>query len=91
MALAERVIHAPGPWQHRDVSANGARFHVVDVLAVDDVRGGVAAQVDEDEVDPADACGVVSAGGSRDGVLREPELEDGCFVRVHTPMRRQAP
>lgn len=30
MALAERVIHAPGPWQHRDVSANGARFHVVE-------------------------------------------------------------
>ena len=28
MALAERVIHAPGPWRHRDVSANGARFHV---------------------------------------------------------------
>lgn len=30
MALAERVIHASGPWQHRDVSANGARFHVVE-------------------------------------------------------------
>ena len=30
MALAERVINAPGPWQHRDVSANGARFHVVE-------------------------------------------------------------
>lgn len=24
----EDVIHAPGPWTHRDVSANGARFHV---------------------------------------------------------------
>lgn len=31
MALAERVIHAPGPWTHRDVSANGARFHVVEL------------------------------------------------------------
>ena len=30
MALAERVINAPGPWRHRDVSANGARFHVVE-------------------------------------------------------------
>lgn len=26
----ESVIHAPGPWTHRDVSANGARFHVVE-------------------------------------------------------------
>ncbi|MDP2014602.1 MAG: alpha/beta hydrolase [Actinomycetota bacterium] len=23
-------MYAPGPWQHRDVSANGARFHVVE-------------------------------------------------------------
>jgi pimeloyl-ACP methyl ester carboxylesterase len=27
------AIRAPGPWTHRDVSANGARFHVVDVGA----------------------------------------------------------
>ncbi len=27
---AEAVIRASGPWQHRDVSANGARFHVVE-------------------------------------------------------------
>lgn len=27
---AEAIIRAPGPWIHRDVSANGARFHVVD-------------------------------------------------------------
>jgi pimeloyl-ACP methyl ester carboxylesterase len=26
----EAAIRAPGPWTHRDVSANGARFHVVD-------------------------------------------------------------
>jgi len=26
----ESVIQAPGPWTHRDVSANGARFHVVE-------------------------------------------------------------
>lgn len=26
----DAVIHAPGPWTHRDVSANGARFHVVE-------------------------------------------------------------
>ena len=26
---AETVVEAPGPWQHRHVSANGARFHVV--------------------------------------------------------------
>lgn len=26
----DSVIRAPGPWQHRDVSANGARFHVVE-------------------------------------------------------------
>jgi pimeloyl-ACP methyl ester carboxylesterase len=25
------AIRAPGPWTHRDVSANGARFHVVDI------------------------------------------------------------
>ncbi|MFA7323269.1 MAG: alpha/beta hydrolase [Candidatus Nanopelagicales bacterium] len=31
MSLAERVIHAPGPWKHRDVSANGSRFHVVEI------------------------------------------------------------
>lgn len=24
----EEVVRAPGPWTHRDVSANGARFHV---------------------------------------------------------------
>jgi pimeloyl-ACP methyl ester carboxylesterase len=27
----EAVIRKPGPWTHRDVSANGARFHVVDI------------------------------------------------------------
>lgn len=27
---ADSVIRAPGPWVHRDVSANGCRFHVVD-------------------------------------------------------------
>jgi len=27
----EAVIRAPGPWIHRDVAANGARFHVVDI------------------------------------------------------------
>lgn len=26
----EAFIRAPGPWTHRDVSANGSRFHVVD-------------------------------------------------------------
>lgn len=26
----DAVIRAPGPWTHRDVSANGARFHVVE-------------------------------------------------------------
>lgn len=26
----ERAIDADGPWEHRDVSANGARFHVVE-------------------------------------------------------------
>lgn len=26
----ERAIGAPGPWEHRDVAANGARFHVVE-------------------------------------------------------------
>jgi pimeloyl-ACP methyl ester carboxylesterase len=26
----EAFIRAPGPWSHRDVSANGSRFHVVD-------------------------------------------------------------
>lgn len=26
----ESVIHAPGPWTHREVFANGARFHVVE-------------------------------------------------------------
>lgn len=25
----EEAVHAPGPWIHRDVSANGARFHAV--------------------------------------------------------------
>ena len=28
---AERAILAPGPWTHRDVAANGARFHVVEI------------------------------------------------------------
>ncbi len=27
----EAAIRAPGPWTHRDVSANGARFHVVEI------------------------------------------------------------
>ena len=27
----DSVIRAPGPWAHRDVSANGARFHVADI------------------------------------------------------------
>jgi pimeloyl-ACP methyl ester carboxylesterase len=27
----DRVIEAPGPWTHRQVSANGARFHVVEI------------------------------------------------------------
>jgi len=27
----QQVIHAPGPWTHRDVSANGARFHIAEV------------------------------------------------------------
>ena len=26
----ETVVRAPGPWTHRDVSANGARFHIVE-------------------------------------------------------------
>jgi len=26
----DTVIHATGPWQHRDISANGARFHIVE-------------------------------------------------------------
>lgn len=26
----DSVIQAPGPWTHRDISANGSRFHVVD-------------------------------------------------------------
>lgn len=26
----EAVIRAPGPWTHRDISANGARFHIVE-------------------------------------------------------------
>lgn len=26
----ESVIRLPGPWSHRDVSANGARFHIVE-------------------------------------------------------------
>ena len=25
------AIRAPGPWTHRDIAANGARFHVVDI------------------------------------------------------------
>ena len=29
----EATIRVPGPWTHRDVSANGARFHVVDAGA----------------------------------------------------------
>ena len=27
----DAAIRAPGPWTHRDVAANGARFHVVDI------------------------------------------------------------
>ena len=27
----EEVIRAPGPWTHRDVPANGARFHVAEM------------------------------------------------------------
>lgn len=27
----EDVIRAPGPWQHRDIPANGARFHVAEM------------------------------------------------------------
>lgn len=27
----EAVIRAPGPWTHRDISANGARFHVAEI------------------------------------------------------------
>lgn len=27
----DRAINAPGPWTHRDVAANGARFHVVEM------------------------------------------------------------
>lgn len=27
----ESVIRVPGPWTHRDVAANGARFHVADI------------------------------------------------------------
>lgn len=30
MVDADAAIRAPGPWTHRDVAANGARFHVVD-------------------------------------------------------------
>jgi len=26
----QAVIRAPGPWTHRDISANGARFHIVE-------------------------------------------------------------
>jgi len=26
----DRAIHEPGPWEHRDVAANGARFHLVE-------------------------------------------------------------
>ena len=26
----DRAIHAPGPWEHRDVAANAARFHLVE-------------------------------------------------------------
>ena len=26
----DEVIHAPGPWTHRDIAANGARFHIVE-------------------------------------------------------------
>ncbi|TAK71337.1 MAG: alpha/beta hydrolase [Actinomycetota bacterium] len=29
-AQSEAVVRRPGPWTHRDVSANGARFHVVE-------------------------------------------------------------
>ena len=29
------VVEVPGPWQHRHVAANGARFHIVEALAED--------------------------------------------------------
>jgi pimeloyl-ACP methyl ester carboxylesterase len=29
-ALDDAVVHADGPWTHRDIAANGARFHVVE-------------------------------------------------------------
>lgn len=30
-ADADAAVFAPGPWQHRDVAANGARFHLVEL------------------------------------------------------------
>ena len=27
---SDSVIQAPGPWKHREVFANGARFHIVE-------------------------------------------------------------
>lgn len=33
----DEVIHAPGPWTHRDVSANGARFHIAELGSGPDV------------------------------------------------------
>ncbi len=33
MVDADAAIHAPGPWAHRDVAANGARFHLVEAGA----------------------------------------------------------
>lgn len=32
------VVEVPGPWQHRYVAANGARFHVVEAVAEDTPR-----------------------------------------------------
>ncbi len=31
MSSAGDVVHLPGPWRHREISANGARFHVAEV------------------------------------------------------------
>lgn len=35
-------VDIPGPWEHRDVSANGARFHVVEALPAPGVAQGSA-------------------------------------------------
>ena len=44
--MTASVVEAPGPWEHRHVSANGARFHVVicdpATLAADDEAGPTA-------------------------------------------------